>query len=139
MANICKLLGVLIVCTMAMTVFATLYFGLAWTLEEMFLPPVDGRGTSLEQEVGPIAIVAGFCAGLGLAMSAVSKWLEHENGRPDVAIIAIGWLVTLPVIIIVSFETFEGARLAVMRHGAFGVLTFLFYLCVMGVLWRNKH
>jgi hypothetical protein len=139
MANICKMFGVLFISAMAMTVFATLYFGLIWALEGMVVPRIDVRSSPPEQEVGAVANVAGFCAGLVLAMLAVSSWLKRDNGRPDVAAIGIGWTVTLPVIAIVLFETFESACLAVIRHGTFGVLTIFFYACLVGLVWRNER
>lgn len=104
----------------------------------MFVPLVYAESSSPEQEVGAIASIAGFCVGLGLAMFAVSKWLRRDDGRPDVAVIVIGWLVTAPIVAIVLLETFEIAYEALRRHGTMGVLTVLFYACVVWLLWRTK-
>lgn len=121
-----------------MTAFAIVYFGLAWTFQRMFVPLMHAESSSPEQEVGAIASIAGFCAGLGLAMFAVSNWLKRNDGRPDVAVIVIGWLVIAPIVAIVLLETFEIAYEALIRHGTMSVLTVLIYACVLWLLWRTK-
>lgn len=131
MGNFFKMLVIVIGGTVVLTIFAVLYFALAFTVLSA-MGGAEGDPYSLGQKVGATAAIAGVCAGLLISMGIAGDKLKSGGDKGTTPVIVIGWVLVLPVVVLFAFGSFGAAFDAVMQYKTLGVFAVILYGAIVG-------
>lgn len=131
MGNFFKMLAMLIGGAIVLTIFALIYFALAFTAMSAMGASM-GDPSSIGEQAGVVAAIAGTCAGLLIAMAVAGDKLKTADGKAPIVVLIVGWVLVVPIVGAVLIGVFGAAFDAVLQYKTLGILSVLLYGAIVG-------